>query len=252
MSREEHMQKTISTIYSNKEIAPGIFCMMLETEGSKFSNPGQFAMVQVPGKFLRRPISVCRYDGDRYTLVYRVAGEGTRIMSTLEAGQKVDALTGLGNGYDVKKIPDGTYIIGGGIGIPPMLGLVRALIMDGKKCKVILGYNSEKEIFLLDQFRDLAEDVTVMTADGSAGKKGFVTDAFDHADFACACGPLPMLKALAPKTDQGLFSLEARMGCGFGACMGCSINTEEGSMRVCKEGPVFSKNILKWDNLISD
>lgn len=244
------MRNTKSTILENVEIAPGIYSMMIETEGSRFSRPGQFAMVQVPEKFLRRPISVCRFDGDRYTLVYRAVGDGTRIMSGMDAGQELDVLTGLGNGYDVSSIPQGAHIIGGGIGIPPMLGLVRALTMEGKRCKVILGYNSEKEIFLLDQFRDLCDDVTVMTADGSYGEKGFVTDAFDTADVACACGPLAMLKALSPKVKDGYFSLEARMGCGFGACMGCSVKTVDGSRRVCKEGPVFRKDELLWDQLV--
>lgn len=243
------MRDLLSEILENKELAEGVYKMTVETNSSEFTSPGQFAMVEIPDKFLRRPISVSSYDSERYTLIYKVVGEGSDAMSKLTIGNKIKALTGLGNGYDVDVIPDGAYIIGGGIGIPPMLGLLKSMVMSGKSCKVILGFNSKDEIFMLDDFKQLTDDVVVMTADGSFGAKGFVTDAFDECDYACACGPLPMLKTLSKQVRHGQFSLEARMGCGFGACMGCAIKTVAGSQRVCKEGPVFDKEVLLWENL---
>ena len=225
------MRDLRSEILENKQLADGIYKMTLETPKSEFAKPGQFAMVEVPEKFLRRPISVSSYDSDRYTLIYKVVGGGTEILSKMEQGEHVRSITGLG------------------IGIPPMLGLLKTMVMSGKSCKVILGYNSADEMFMFDDFQQLADDITVMTADGSYGQKGFVTDAFSSCEYACACGPLPMLRALDHKVEHGQFSLEARMGCGFGACMGCSIRTTDGSRRVCKEGPVFDKEVLKWEKL---
>ena len=224
------MRDLRSEILENKKLAEGIYRMTLETSKSEFTRPGQFAMVEVPDKFLRRPISVSSYDSSRYTLIYKVVGEGTDIMSRMEPGDYVKGITGLGNGYDLDKIPDGAYLIGGGIGIPPMLGLLKAMVMAGKSCKVVLGYNSADEMFMLEDFEHFSDDITVMTADGSYGQKGVVTDAFDKCEYACAC-------------------LEARMGCGFGACIGCSIRTVDGSQRVCKEGPVFDKEVLRWESL---
>ncbi|MBR0373375.1 MAG: dihydroorotate dehydrogenase electron transfer subunit [Mogibacterium sp.] len=243
------MQDIVSRILENKKIAEGVYKMTLETEFCQFEAPGQFAMVEVPGRFLRRPISVSEYDSGRYTLVYKVVGKGTLDMSRMAASEEVDALTGLGNGYDVSAIPDGAVIVGGGIGIPPMLGLVKQLVMAGKSCWVVLGFNRAEEMFMVDDFRMFTNDLTIMTADGSRGRKGFVTDAFDHVPYICACGPLPMLKALRDKCDGGQFSLEARMGCGFGACMGCSIETTEGPRRICKEGPVFDKEVVLWERI---
>lgn len=243
------MDREVSRIIENKKLAEGIYKMTLETEESKFTRPGQFAMIGVPGKFLRRPISVCDYDSDRYTIIYKVVGEGTEILSKMEPGEIVDSITGCGNGYDVDAIPDGAYLVAGGIGIPPMLGLMKELIMQGKSAKVVLGFNTKDDFFLIDEFRYLCENIEILTADGSNGRQGFVTDAFARAEYACACGPTGMLKALDPKVEKGQFSLEARMGCGFGACMGCSINTLDGPMRVCKEGPVFDKEIIEWQKL---
>jgi len=243
------MNNLSSTILENIKISEGVYKLMLDAPDNEFRAPGQFAMVKVPEKFLRRPISVCSYDSERYTMIYKVVGDGTDRMSRMKPGNKLETITGLGNGYDVDAIPDNALIIGGGIGIPPMLGLAKSLVMAGKSCRVVLGYNTKEDIFLLEDFHLFTKDITVMTADGSSGKKGLVTDSFDTADYACACGPLPMLKALAPKVKHGQFSLEARMGCGFGACMGCSIHTKAGSQRVCKEGPVFDKEVLLWDTL---
>ena len=243
------MEEAVSRILENRELTDNVRMMTLETHECKFERPGQFAMIGIPGKFLRRPISVSSYDSDRYTLVYKVVGEGTRAMSEMQPGDVVDSLTGLGNGYDTDIVPDDAIIIGGGIGIPPMLGLVKSLIMAGKKCRVVLGYRTVNEMFMLDDFSTLCSDVKVMTEDGSYGEKGFVTDAFSSCEYACACGPLPMLKALSAEVRHGQFSLEARMGCGFGACMGCSIRTKDGTARVCKEGPVFDKEVIEWENI---
>lgn len=243
------MKRDKSTILENQMLADGIYKMTLETPECAFTAPGQFAMLEVPEKFLRRPISVSSYDSNRYVLIYKVVGDGTKKLSRMEPGEKISSLTGLGNGYDVDTIPDGCTLIGGGIGIPPMLGLAKSLVIAGKKCRVILGFNTANEVFLVDEFKNFTDDITVMTADGSYGQKGFVTDAFDTLDYACACGPLKMLQALDGKVRKGQFSLEARMGCGFGACMGCSIQTKVGSQRVCKEGPVFDKEVLLWETL---
>ncbi len=242
------MNREKSTILENQMLAKDIYRMTLESDNS-FTAPGQFVMLEVPELFLRRPISVSSYDSERYVIIYKVVGAGTEKMSKMQPGETIATLTGLGNGYDVDAIPDGCTLIGGGIGIPPMLGLAQNLITQGKKCKVVLGFNTKEDIFLVDEFEKFTDDITIMTADGSYGKKGFVTDAFDTLDYACACGPLKMLEALDAKVKEGQFSLEARMGCGFGACMGCSIQTKEGNHRVCKEGPVFNKEVLLWETL---
>ncbi len=243
------MQEYISRILENKKLTSDIYMMTLETQDMNFINPGQFAMVAVRGKFLRRPISVCTFDSDRYTLVYKVVGEGTEIMSSMKEGEFLDALTGLGNGYDIDRIPDDAMLIGGGIGIPPLLGLAQSLVMAGKRFKVLLGYTNVREMFFVNEFMRFSDEVAVMTNDGSYGGRGLVTDAFESCEYACACGPLPMLSSLREKVDEGQFSLEARMACGFGACMGCSIKTADGFSRVCKEGPVFDKNAVDWENL---
>lgn len=243
------MDKSVSKIIENQQLTKDIFKMTLETKDCKFTRPGQFAMIGVPGKFLRRPISVCEYDSRRYTIVYRVVGEGTKILSEMKPGETVESITGCGNGYDVDAIPDGAYLVAGGIGIPPMLGLMKALVMQGKDANIVFGFNNKEDFFMIDEFRKICGNIEVLTADGSNGRKGFVTDAFKHADYVCACGPTGMLKALDPKVAKGQFSLEARMGCGFGACMGCSIETLEGPKRVCKEGPVFDKETIEWQKL---
>lgn len=243
------MRENNGKIIENKMLADGIYRMTIESNRECFTAPGQFAMLSVPGLFLRRPISVSSYNENSYTLIYRVVGKGTLEMSRMEIGETVSAITGCGNGFSLEEIPEECMVIGGGIGIPPLFELTRQLRDSGKKCKVVLGFNTVDEIFLLDDFRELTEEIVVVTADGSYGIKGLVSDAFDHCEYACACGPLPMLRALSDKVKKGKFSLEARMACGFGACMGCSIKTEIGSMRVCKEGPVFDKEVLLWKEI---
>ncbi len=237
------------TILNNTLIAPGVFRLALgELEPAVEIRPGQFVNIQIPGVFLRRPISVCDTEGERLTLIYKVVGEGTRLLSDMASGQELDLLTGLGTGYDLSLSGPSPLLIGGGVGIPPLYFLAKALIKQGKTPRVFLGFNKAEEVFMAKEFAALGAEVTITTLDGSAGKPGFVTDYLPkEADFFYTCGPLPMLKAICSKTTlPGQLSLEERMGCGFGACMGCSIQTAEGPKRVCKDGPVFHREVLGW------
>lgn len=221
--------------------------MVLEGDTQYITAPGQFINIQLDGKFLRRPISVCDYDDATVTIIYKVVGEGTEMMSELSEGESLDVLTGLGNGYDIS---NGTrpMLIGGGVGVPPMYNLCKKLIAAGQKPVVILGFNTKDEIFYEDKFRALGAEVRVATADGSYGIKGFVTDAFtDDYDYFYTCGPMPMFKAIEAKvTTSGQYSFEERMGCGFGACMGCSCKTKYGNKRICKDGPVLVREEIIW------
>ena len=237
-------------IIENARIAPNVYLLDLAGDTSMIKAPGQFCQVQLPGLYLRRPISICDWDENGMTLIYKVVGQGTEALSKMETGAVLDILNGLGNGYDVDACGDRPLVIGGGVGTPPLYGLTKALLRAGKQPQVILGFNTYEEIFLLDEFEDLDVPVTVTTADGSFGVKGFVTDVLQPADsrYIFACGPLPMLKAVYHKSGclTGQYSLEERMACGFGACMGCSIQTANGPKRVCKDGPVFRKEELLW------
>ena len=241
------MDRQTLTIAQNREIAPGVFEMTLTGDLGAGTVPGQFVNIALPGRFLRRPISVCRWTADTLTILYKVVGAGTADLSRLTPGGTLDALTGLGNGYDVAKCPAYVTVIGGGAGVPPMYGLAQALLAAGKTVHAILGFNTQSEIFYEDEFRALGCAVTVTTVDGSYGTKGFVTDAMTERDqYACACGPLPMLKAVYQRCGDGQFSFEERMGCGFGACMGCTCHTAEGHKRLCKEGPVLERREIVW------
>ncbi len=237
-------------IIENARIAPNVYLLDLAGDTSMLTAPGQFCQVQLPGFYLRRPISICDWDENGMTLIYKVIGQGTEALSQMESGAVLDILNGLGNGYDVTACDDHPLVIGGGVGTPPLYGLTKALLRAGKEPQVILGFNTYEEIFLLDEFEDLDVPVTVTTVDGSFGVKGFVTDAMEPAAprYIFACGPLPMLKAVYKKSGcpTGQYSLEERMACGFGACMGCSIQTANGPKRVCKGGPVFRKEELLW------
>ena len=236
-------------IIENAQIAPKVYLLDLAGDTSMVKRPGQFCQVQIPGFYLRRPISICDWDENGMTLIYKAVGEGTEALSRLETGTVLDALNGLGNGYDVNACGDAPLVIGGGVGVPPLYGLTKALLRAGKAPKVVLGFNTFEEVFLLDEFEDLEVPVTVATADGSFGVKGFVTDALpENYDSFFACGPEPMLKAVYKKSGcpTGQYSLEERMACGFGACMGCTIQTNHGPRRVCKDGPVFRKEELPW------
>ena len=242
------MNEVTYTIAENAPIAPGVFRLILTGDTSAITAPGQFLDLRLPGFYLRRPISVCDWDETRVTLLYKVVGGGTDWLSRCPAGQTLDALSGCGNGFDVAACGAAVLLIGGGIGIPPMYGLAKRLLAAGKTPVAVLGFNTAAELFCEAEFQALGVEAIVATADGSYGVRGFVTDALpEQFDTLCACGPLPMLRALCAKTGRpGQLSLEARMGCGFGACMGCTIDTVNGPKRVCREGPVFRREELKW------
>ncbi len=240
-------KQNIYKILSNKKIAKDVFEMVLEGDTQYITAPGQFINIQLDGRFLRRPISVCDYDDTTVTIIYKVVGEGTEMMSALSAGETLDVLTGLGNGYDISQGAK-PMLIGGGVGVPPMYNLCKKLIAAGQKPVVILGFNTKDEIFYEDEFKALGAEVRVATADGSYGIKGFVTDAFtDDYDYFYTCGPMPMFRAIEAKvTTSGQYSFEERMGCGFGACMGCSCKTKYGNKRICKDGPVLVREEIIW------
>lgn len=220
----------------------------LEGDTASLTAPGQFVNVRVEGSFLRRPISVCDWDREGLTLVFKVVGGGTRAMAEVREGEQVDLLCGLGNGFDLARCGQRPLLLGGGLGVAPLYGLAKALKAEGRTPAVVLGFNKKDEIFYEEAFRALGAETTVATLDGSVGVRGFVTDALPEGrDVFCACGPLPMLKAVCSTLSiPGFVSLEERMGCGFGACMGCSIETRAGSKRVCRDGPVFEKGELLW------
>ena len=246
------MKQLTFEIKTNEQIAKNIYRMQLcgDTTGIL---PGQFVNIRVEGHFLRRPISVCNVEHPLnnatplLTIIYKVVGVGTEAMSRLPIGTQLDVLTVLGNGYDLSKAGDSPLLVGGGVGVPPMYMLARQLREAGKAVRVILGFNTKDEVFYEEEFRALGCDVTVTTVDGSHGVKGFVTNALDgQQSYYYTCGPLPMIKALLQAAGtHGEVSMEERMGCGFGACMGCTIQTTQGPKRVCKEGPVFPAEILQ-------
>ena len=242
------MKQGIYTIKSNRPLTADVFEMRLAGDTSAITAPGQFVNIKLEGLFLRRPISVCDWDENGLTIIYKVVGKGTEQMSKMHEGDQLDVLTGLGNGFDVAKCGERTLVIGGGVGVPPMYGLARALLKAGRKPVAILGFNKSSEIFYEEEFRALGIETIVTTVDGSYGTKGFVTDALpENYDFFCTCGPEPMLKAVYNATrTSGLCSFEERMGCGFGACMGCSCETKYGNKRICKDGPVLEKEEIIW------
>ncbi len=243
------MKQGLFEIASNVRIAPSVYKMRLLGDVSAITTPGQFINIKIDGLYLRRPISVFDLDENSVTIIYKVVGKGTEMLSNMRAGS-LDILTGLGNGYDLSKAGDSPLLIGGGVGVPPMYLLAKRLIKQGKKVSVVLGFNTKNEIFCEQDFLDLGAKVTVTTVDGSYGVKGFVTDAIKDLDYSYfyTCGPEPMLKAVynATKTS-GQCSFEERMGCGFGACMGCSCKTLYGNKRICKDGPVLVKEEIIWE-----
>lgn len=236
-------------IKSNKKLTDSIFEMVLIGDTSSITAPGQFINIKLDGFYLRRPISICDYDDNTITIIYKVVGEGTEVMSKMNAGEKLDVLCGLGNGFDTSKSLDKPVLIGGGVGVPPMYNLCKELIKEGKSVTVILGFNKKEEIFYEDEFKKLGADVKVTTVDGSYGIKGFVTDALKETEYSYffTCGPMPMFKAIeATAITSGQYSFEERMGCGFGACMGCSCKTKYGNKRICKDGPVLTREEIIW------
>lgn len=242
------MIKSCYKVESNEKIAKSVYKMVLSGDTSAITRPGQFINIKVPDKYLRRPISVCDFDAETVTVIYKVVGEGTKIMSEMEKGISLDVLTGLGNGFDIGKSGDRPLLIGGGVGVPPLYNLAKKLKDEGKTVTVILGFNTSDEVFLKEEFEKIAT-VYLTTADGSEGQKGFVTDAMDGIDYdyIYTCGPQAMLRAVYDKAKTGgQFSFEERMGCGFGACMGCSCKTKYGAKRICKDGPVLEKEEIIW------
>ena len=236
------MKQGFFTITENYALTSSVYRMELEGDTSAITNCGQFVDLRLPEKYLRRPISVCDYAENRLTLIYKVVGSGTEIMASLPVGTQLDVLTGLGNGYDTSLSGQNPVLVGGGVGVPPMYNLCKKLVAEGKHPQVVLGFNMASEIFLADEFKALGVDVYIATADGSVGTKGFVTDVIKNLNYTYfySCGPMPMFKAMEQvMTTSGQYSFEERMGCGFGACMGCTIQTKTGYKRVCKDGPVF-------------
>ncbi len=245
------MKQGIFTVVSNTALTDCVYRMVLEGDTSAITASGQFVNIKLDGMFLRRPISVCDYDSKCLTIVYKVVGRGTQAMRKMTPGETLDVLTGLGNGYDLSLSGDHPVLLGGGVGVPPLYNLAKKLVAQGKKVSVILGFNTKSEIFYEQEFAALGCAVMVTTVDGSYGTKGFVTTALDTVDYSYfyTCGPEPMLKAVykASKTS-GQMSFEERMGCGFGACMGCSCKTLTGYKRICKEGPVMKKEEILWES----
>ena len=243
------MKQSIFTIKENIALTSNVYKMLLEGDTSDVTNCGQFVNIKLEGLFLRRPISVCDCEGNILTLIYKVVGKGTEQMSKMGVGETLDVLTGLGNGYDTTVSGDCPMLLGGGVGVPPMYMLCKKFIAEGKKVSVVLGFNTKDEIFYEEEFKALGAKVTVTTVDGSYGVKGFVTDVMKDAEYSYfyTCGPEPMLKAVYKTSNtSGQFSFEERMGCGFGACMGCSCKTITGYKRICKEGPVLTKEDILW------
>ena len=244
------MKQSVFTITKNANLTSNVYIMTLkgDTEGIRC---GQFVNIQLDGLFLRRPISVCDCEGDVLTLIYKVVGRGTEKMSHMTEGESLDLLTGLGNGYNTTPSGDKPLLLGGGVGVPPLYMLCKKLISEGKHPTVILGFNKADEVFYEDEFKALGAEVIVCTADGSYGVKGFVTTAMEGIDYTYffTCGPEPMLKAVyKATTTEGQMSFEERMGCGFGACMGCSCKTLTGYKRICKDGPVMRKEEILWED----
>ena len=244
-------KKGLYTIISNEPLTPAVYRMVLEGDTQYITRSGQFINIELEGKFLRRPISVADYDATTVTIIYKVVGRGTEQMQGMVAGQKLDILTGLGNGFNTANEARRPLLVGGGVGVPPMYNLCKRLLAEGKHPTVIVGFNTKAEVFYAEEFKALGVDVHIATADGSQGIKGFVTDAIREAgiefDYLYTCGPLPMLKALYDATDvEAEFSFEERMGCGFGGCMGCTCKTKYGYKRICKEGPVLKRDEIIW------
>lgn len=245
------MKQGLFSITQNEKIVQSVYKMRLSGDTSAIKKAGQFVNIKLDGFFLRRPISVCDYTAEELLIIYKVVGKGTEKMSAMEKGEQLDILTGLGNGYDLTVKTEKPVLIGGGVGVPPLYKLSKELKNQGKRVSVILGFNSEKEIFFEEEFKEIADRVLICTADGSYGIKGFVTEAVKDIDFDYffTCGPEPMFKALESTIDKGIsgqLSFEQRMGCGFGACMGCSCKTLTGNKRICREGPVLFREEIIW------
>ncbi len=245
------MKQGIFEIIENKYLTENVLRMKLSGDTSEIKCPGRFVNIKLDGFYLRRPISVCDFDENTLTIIYKVVGKGTKLMASMKKGEKLDVLTDLGNGYDTSLSGERPLLLGGGVGVPPLYNLAKKLIAEGKKVTVILGFNKKSEVFYEDEFKALGAETIVTTVDGSYGKKGFVTDAMKELSYTYfyTCGPEPMLKAVYKTSEtEGEMSFEKRMGCGFGACMGCSCKTITGYKRICKEGPVMKKEEILWED----
>ena len=244
------LKKGLFEIRKNRKIAKDIYLMTLRGDTSAVTAPGQFINIALNGFYLRRPISIYDCCGDLLSIIYKVQGKGTAYLKGLEKGRHLDILTGLGNGYDTGNSGPTPLLVGGGVGVPPLYYLAEKLIAEQKNPVAVLGFNTQEDIFAVDEFRKLGIRVLVTTTDGSAGIKGFVTDAMKEIEsytYVYSCGPEPMLKAVYQASESsGEFSFEERMGCGFGACMGCSCKTKYGNKRICKDGPVLKKEEIIW------
>ena len=243
------MQEVFLSVTDNRPLTKDVYEMTLQGDLSAIRAPGQFVNLRVEGCYLRRPLSVCDREGDRLTLIYRVVGKGTEILSGMKPGTKINTLTGLGNGFSPERGGERPLLVGGGVGVPPLYYLCRELLKAGARPTVLLGFNTAREVFYEEKFRALGAAVTVLTADGTYGGRGFVTDALPGLSYTYfyACGPMPMFRALnAAAKTPGEYSFEERMGCGFGACMGCSCQTKSGPKRICVEGPVLRSEEAIW------
>lgn len=245
------MKPSVFTLESVRQLTGDVWELRLAGDASAVTAPGQFVNLALPGKFLRRPVSICDWNGEGLTLLVKEAGAGTRELVRLPAGTKLDTLSGLGNGFDIAQADESAVLVGGGIGLAPLYGLAKRLMASGRAPTVVLGFRSKADAFYLDKFAALGCRTELATEDGSLGTRGFVTDVLKtlpNCRYVCACGPTPMLKAVCalPQITGGQFSFEARMACGFGACVGCTIETKNGLRRVCKDGPVFQKEELLW------
>lgn len=244
-------KKAIYTIKQNHPLTSDVWRMVLAGDTQWITRPGQFVNIELEGLYLRRPISINDWDDETITIIYKVVGRGTEQMSRMTEGEQLDVLTGLGNGFDTDVECERPLLVGGGVGVPPLYRLAKELLGKGRAVSVVLGFNTASEIFYADEFRALGAEVYISTADGSVGTKGFVTNVIEENniefDYFYSCGPLPMLKALCDCTEvKGELSFEERMGCGFGACMGCSCKTLTGNKRICKEGPVMKREEIIW------
>ena len=243
------MKQTLLTIAENRPLTASVYRMALAAADLEEQRPGQFINLRLAGRFLRRPISVYDWEPGKVTIIYKAVGHGTEQLSRMKAGETLDALTGLGNGYDLSRAGDSPLLLGGGVGVPPLYWLAKELRGAGKPVCAVLGFGSREDVFAEEEFRALGCDTRVTTVDGSYGRKGFVTDAMpESCSYFYTCGPEPMLRAVWAKTvSEGEFSLEERMGCGFGACMGCTVRTKSGPKRICKDGPVLRKEEILWE-----
>lgn len=245
------MKQSIFTLERARQLTGDVWELTLAGDTSAVTAPGQFINIQLPGKFLRRPISVCDWRSGSLTLLVKEAGAGTRELVRLPEGTKLDLLTGLGNGFGLSNPPENAVLAGGGIGAAPLYGLARRMLARGQRPIAVLGFRSKSDAFYTEEFTALGLEVHTATEDGTLGTKGFVTDvlkALPEGQYVLACGPTPMLRAVhaLPRITGGQFSFEARMACGFGACVGCTIETKAGLRRVCRDGPVFRKEDILW------